>query len=40
MIQEEKLSTNQNAEFRFTWIEGPTCRIKPTYHKARHVEVA
>jgi hypothetical protein len=34
----EKLSTNQSAEFRLTWIKGPTCSTKPTYQKLSHVE--
>ena len=34
----EKSSTNQSAEFRLTWIKGPTCSTKPTYQRLRHVE--
>ena len=31
-------STNQSAEFRLTWIKGPTCSTKPTYQISRHME--
>ena len=34
----EKSLTNQSAEFRLTWIKGPTCSTKPMYQKLRHVE--
>jgi hypothetical protein len=30
-------SSNQSAEFRLTWIKGPTCSTKPTYQKLRHM---
>ena len=35
---QEKSSTNQSTEFRLTRIKMPTCSVKLTYQKLRHVE--